>query len=221
MADAPKISASMRLAARGGKPATALHHRQAHGLNRAMIRLFTALAVPPQIGEGLARRQLGLQGARWRPPESLHVTLCFVGEVSERQAADIDDALSLLDGPALTLSLAGVGAFDEGGEAHAVWAGVAENADLRLLAGRCERAARRAGAVAPKRAYRPHVTLAYLRHPDARAVAAWVQDHSLLASPAFTVASFDLYSSWRAKEGSRYVRERSYPLTADSRAADS
>jgi 2'-5' RNA ligase len=185
-----------------------------------MIRLFTALAVPPEIGEGLARRQLGLRGARWRPLESLHVTLCFVGEVSEHRAADIDAELSHLSAPALTLSLESVGAFEEGGDVHAVWAGVAENADLRLLAGRCERAARRAGAAIPKKTYRPHVTLAYLRHPDPKEVAAWIQDHSLLASPAFTAENFNLYSSWSTKEGSRYVLERSYPLKAGQGASN-
>lgn len=177
-----------------------------------MIRLFAALAIPPEIGDGLARRQLGLRDARWRPVESLHITLCFAGDVSESQAADIHTELSRLAGPPLTLSLKGVGAFGEGADIHAVWAGVAENADLRVLSGRCERAARRAGADVPKRAYRPHVTLAYLRRPDPQAVAGWIQDHSLLASPAFTVARFGLYSSWGSSEGSRYALEQSYPL---------
>lgn len=180
-----------------------------------MVRLFTALAVPPEICEGLAWRQSGIQGARWRPPENLHITLCFMGEVSELQAADVDEALSRLSGPALTLSLESVGAFDEGGDVHAVWAGVAENPDLRLLAGRCERAARRVGVVVvPRKAYRPHVTMAYLRHPDPATVAAWIQEHSLLASPAFMATRFNLYSSWSTKRGSRYVLERSYPLMA-------
>ena len=48
-----------------------------------MIRLFAALAVPEDIGEGLARRQQGLPGARWRPLEALHITLRFMGEVRE------------------------------------------------------------------------------------------------------------------------------------------
>jgi 2'-5' RNA ligase len=179
-----------------------------------MIRLFAALAIPPEIAEGLSRRQSGLRGARWRPADSLHVTLCFAGEVSKPLAADIDAQLSRLTGPPLTLTLEGVGAFGEGVDIHAVWAGVADNPDLRLLAGRCERAARRAGAAIPRRAYRPHVTLAYLRRPDPREVAGWLQDHSLLRSPAFDVTRFGLYSSWGSSEGSRYQLERDYPLSS-------
>src|SRR3954468_20100420 len=42
-----------------------------------MIRLFAALAVPPEIGAALQARQHGIDGARWRPLEALHVTLRF------------------------------------------------------------------------------------------------------------------------------------------------
>jgi len=177
-----------------------------------MIRLFVALALPPELAEGLAQRQHGLAGARWRPVESLHITLCFIGEVAEPLADDIDAELSRVDGPAPALALAGAGAFGDGADIRAIWAGVADNPDLTVLAGRCERSARRAGAKIQPRAYRPHVTLAYLRRPEAAAVAAWIARNNLLASPAFSPAGFGLYSSWGSSEGSRYELERFYPL---------
>ena len=177
-----------------------------------MVRLFAALHVPPQIGEGLARRQLGLPGARWRPLEAMHVTLRFFGEVTEAKAADLDDALSLVRGSPLELTLAGAGAFGEGEAIHAVWAGVEDNPALNILAGRCESAARRVGLKAESRVYKPHVTLAYLSRPDPRAVAAWIQDNNLLKSPPFTVPSFGLYSSSLGREGSIYRLERLYRL---------
>ena len=184
-----------------------------------MIRLFAALAVPADLAEGLARRQNGLSGARWRPVDSLHVTLCFIGEVAETLAADIDAELSRIDGPTVALTLEGAGAFGEGTDVRAVWAGVAENAELRVLAGRCERAARRAGASLQRRAYRPHVTLAYLRRPEPRDVAAWIGANNLLRSPPFSPPGFGLYSSWGSSEGSRYVLERFYPLRAGAAGA--
>ncbi len=93
-----------------------------------------------------------------------------------------------------------------------MWAGVAESAPLRRLAGRCESAARRAGLKPEQRVYRPHLTLAYLRHADPARVGAWVQSHNLLKSPPFRVTWFGLYSSWPTKEGTRYELEREYPL---------
>ena len=177
-----------------------------------MIRLFAAIAVPEEIAEALVRRQQGLPGARWRPVEALHLTLRFFGEIAESAADDLDAELARIALDPVTVVLDGVGAFEDGGEPHAVWAGVAENDALKRLAARCETAARQAGLTADRRAWRPHVTLAYLRRADPRRVAAWIQGHNLLKSPAFTVGSFGLYSSRLGDQGASYRLERSYPL---------
>jgi len=177
-----------------------------------MIRLFAAIAIPEDIGEGLTRRQNGLPGARWRPTEAFHITLRFAGEISEAVADDLDAELSTIAGEALTLELQGVGSFQDGDDIHAVWAGVADNPALNRLAARCESAARRAGLAPDKRVWRPHVTLAYLRHPEPARVAAWIQGHNLLKSPPFRLTTFGLYSSHLGGEGARYTLEREYPL---------
>jgi len=177
-----------------------------------MIRLFAAIALPEEVAEGLTIRQYGLDGVRWRPMETMHITLRFFGDVQERMADDLDAELGGVGGPPFTVSLAGVGSFGEGERIHALWAGVVENPALNQLAARCEAAARRAGLKAETRAYRPHVTLAYTRRPDLREVAIWVQSHNLLKSPPFAVDRFGLYSSHRTHEGSRYRLEREYRL---------
>jgi 2'-5' RNA ligase len=177
-----------------------------------MIRLFAAVAVPDDIASGLARRQNGLPGARWRPLESLHLTLRFFGELSEDRADDLDVELVRVGGAAFQLTLSGAGVFENGAAPRAVWAGTEESPDLKRLAARCEGAARRAGLKPDTRAYHPHVTLAYLSGADPRQAAAWVQAHNLLKSPAFEVRSFGLYSSWRGEGGSAYRLERAYSL---------
>jgi 2'-5' RNA ligase len=177
-----------------------------------MLRLFAALALPPDIGAGLLRRQQGLDEARWRPLEALHITLRFFGEVREDVARDLDGELAGVAVGALDLELEGVGAFGEGPDIHAIWAGVAENPRLRRLARGCETAARRAGLKPETRTYKPHVTLAYLRRPNPDDVARWIQANNLLKSPGFRAEAFGLYSSWRTKEGSAYRLEAEYPL---------
>jgi 2'-5' RNA ligase len=177
-----------------------------------MIRLFAALPVPDDVAAVLARRQQGLPRARWSPLENLHITLRFFGEVQETVAADLDAALATLSMDAFEVSLQGVGSFGDGERMRAVWAGVADSEPLHRLAARCETAARRCGLKPESRTFRPHVTLAYLRHsPEAR-VAAWVQGHYLLKSPPWRARAFGLYSSWRSEDGSRYELERTYPL---------
>jgi 2'-5' RNA ligase len=177
-----------------------------------MLRLFAAVPIPYDLAEALVPRQTGLLGARWRPAEALHITLRFFGDTPEHQAADLDAELGLIVPPAFDLELTGAGHFGEAQDIHAVWAGVAESAPLRALAKRCETAARRAGLAPDARAYRPHVTLAYLRRPDPMRVIAWEQDNNLLHSPAFRVRRFGLYSSHQTRDGSTYRLERDYPL---------
>ncbi|MDQ2861457.1 MAG: RNA 2',3'-cyclic phosphodiesterase [Pseudomonadota bacterium] len=177
-----------------------------------MIRLFAAVAIPASIGEVLARRQQGLPGARWRPAQSLHITLRFAGDIAENQADDLDAELAVVAGAPSEIVLSGVGAFGEGAKISAVWAGAEESDALRRLAAACETAARRAGLKAAGRAWRPHVTLAYLKRAEPARVAAWIAAHNLLKSPPFAVSAFGLYSTRRTSAGSIYRLERAYPL---------
>ena len=60
-----------------------------------MMRLFVALALPDVVAASLELIQAGVPGARWQTREQMHLTLRFIGEVDGRDAASIDDALSL------------------------------------------------------------------------------------------------------------------------------
>ena len=177
-----------------------------------MIRLFAALSLPVETGEALQRRQTGVEGARWRPLEALHVTLRFFGEIREDVARDLDLELTGLRAETFDIELAGVGAFGEGADIQTIWAGVADNPQLRRLAKACEMAARRAGLKAETRNYRPHVTLAYLRHADPAEVGAWVQANSLMKSPPIRVDRFGVYSSFLGSGQAHYRLEAEYPL---------
>lgn len=177
-----------------------------------MIRLFAAVPVPPEIAEDLTQWQTGLEGARWRPEEALHVTLRFFGETPENTASDLDTELGSIQAAPFDLALQGAGSFGEGAKARALWAGVEESAPLRRLAARCETAARRAGLPPENRAYKPHVTLAYLKRADPGQVANWISRHNLQRLPPFRVTWFGLWSSWLSPSGSRYELEREYPL---------
>jgi 2'-5' RNA ligase len=177
-----------------------------------MIRLFAAIVPPAEIAEALARRQTGLPGARWHDPAKLHITLRFIGDIAEHAAEDLDAELAAVRSRRFELTLAGVGAFGEGHGVSAIWAGVERSEPLKRLAARCETAARRAGLPPDTRAYKPHLTLAYVRGAEPARVAAWIAGHNLLKSPPFEVAAFGLYSTWRTASGSHYRLERCYPL---------
>ncbi len=177
-----------------------------------MIRLFVGLAVPEAAAEGLAPLTGGVPGARWSAAENLHITLRFAGEITESAAEDLDSALTAVSVPAFDVTLAGVGAFGDHLAPHVLWAGIEASEILTRLHGRCETAARRAGLKPDTRAWKPHVTLAYLGDTEPSRVAAWTSAHNLLRVPPFRVEAFGLYSSWRTRGGPVYRLERRYPL---------
>lgn len=176
-----------------------------------MVRLFTALEIPDDIAEALKRRQSGLPGARWRGRDSLHITLCFHGEVREERAHDLAAELSRIDSKPFEINLSGVGAFCDDYRSRTIWAGVEASEPLSVLAGRCARASERAGVPVEKRTYRPHLTLASLKvQIDPGRIAAWITGHNLLKSPPIRIDRFGLYSSTLGSEGSTYELEREY-----------
>lgn len=153
-------------------------------------------------------------GAKWRPPENLHITLRFFDQVAEPLANDIDAELSAAADRAapFEISLKGAGSFG-GADPHAIYVAVAESAALNKLAADCERVARRVGLAAEKRNFTPHVTLAYLSGATVDGVQAFEARLGLFETPAFRVESLGLYSSWTRKSASNLYRlEAEYPL---------
>lgn len=177
-----------------------------------MIRLFAALSIAEPAAREMMALQKGVLGVTWRPREAFHLTLRFFGDISETQALDVDAELSRVRSRDFSVQPSGVGAFWEGAEAHALWAGYAPCEALSVLAGRCEAAARRAGLKPETRKFTAHTTLAYTRHVEGLAVRRWLSAHALFQAPAFPVRALHLYSSLRGREGSVYQIERTYPL---------
>lgn len=177
-----------------------------------MIRLFVALELPETVRTRLALMQGGVPGAKWQREDQMHLTLRFIGDVDERMARDIDEALQTVHAPAFTFELAGVGDFG-GKDPHALWAGVRSNEHLIHLQKKVESALVRLGLEAETRKYTPHVTLARLRNAPHEKVAEFIAHHSLFNSGPITVNDFALYSSQLGSGGSVYRVESVYPLT--------
>ncbi|MGA9691953.1 MAG: RNA 2',3'-cyclic phosphodiesterase, partial [Pseudonocardiaceae bacterium] len=127
------------------------------------MRLFVALTPPGEVVEALRAYTQGLRESapelRWTPPEHWHVTLAFLGEVSDDVVDELTRRLSRAAArhPPLALALGGGGRFGH----QVLWTGVRGDRDgLRRLADSTRAAARRTGLVVEHRTYRPHVTLA-------------------------------------------------------------
>ena len=175
-----------------------------------MIRLFTALEIPSEIRQRLTALQSGLDSARWIEPEDFHITLRFLGDISEDVAADADAALARIPFTPFEVEIEGVGAFG-GAKPHSLYAAVKHSPELMLLQSRQESAMRRVGLAPETRNYLPHVTLARFNRIEPEYVYRYIEAHNLFACPPFTASRAALFSSRPSKGGGPYVGERYYP----------
>jgi 2'-5' RNA ligase len=177
-----------------------------------MIRLFVGIGLPEDIRARLSGLCGGVPGARWVPPENMHLTLRFIGEVSEGEAEDIHHALAGIRTRRFDISISGVGHFDTGSEVRTLWARVEKSNELLALQARVESALVRMGLEPEERRFTPHITLARCKDtPIARASAFLAHNNMFRAGP-ISVESFSLFSSFRQREGAIYQEEAEYPL---------
>lgn len=178
-----------------------------------MPRLFTALAIPPEIGAALAPFRGGLPGARWIEPSDHHVTLRFLGDVPLDVAEDTAEALAEMRArPAIEIALDGLSVFG-GDKPRAILASVAASPDLIDLQAEQERLIRRAGAEPERRKFVPHVTLARLkREATPEAVAMYLSQAPIFAPLRFLATEVVLYSARDSTGGGPYVTEAAFPF---------
>ena len=123
------------------------------------------------IAEATRDRALALQqslaktGAevKWAAPETMHVTLLFLGEVDDRDLHAVCRATQQVAArePAFDLAVSGVGAFPNARRPKILWAGITEGAEeLRRLYDELETRMLDLGCYRKEeRGYTPHLTL--------------------------------------------------------------
>ncbi len=178
-----------------------------------MPRLFTGLEIPAQTGFQLSLLRGGLRGARWIDPENYHITLRFIGDIDERTAYEVADALARIRREPIAIRLDGLGVFANG-KPHSVWARVALSPQLQELQAEQERLIQRLRLPGERRKYIPHVTLARCRGATNQDVAKWLTQHGDFHAPLFTAGRFVLFSSKASTGGGPYLIEEAYPLAA-------
>jgi len=124
------------------------------------MRLFIALDIDESIRERIGLFQDGVRGfaeeAGWVRPESLHVTLKFIGEKSDDAVSDIQRALAQIAVNKFSLTFRGVGFFPTAKSARVFWVGIESGPELSALAQKVDAAIERLGIPKETHAYTPH-----------------------------------------------------------------
>ena len=78
-----------------------------------MLRLFVGIDFPPELKLRLSLLCTGVPGARWVDPGNFHLTLRFIGEITEGLTNDVDEALAGIKASQFTLQLTSANVFNK------------------------------------------------------------------------------------------------------------
>jgi len=147
---------------------------------------------------------------RWVVPESLHVTMKFLGEVAPHRVDEITEATTCAVAGAKPFSLwiSGFGAFPSVQRPRVVWVGCEPAPPLELLQHRVEQEMDRIGFPLEGRPFHPHITLGRVRREAKRSdFIAFPGDVELLQYEAeVAVESVDVMESTLRSKGAVYTR---------------
>src|SRR5438270_9265319 len=193
------------------------------------MRLFVGLDIDDPIRERIARFLEGVRefapDARWVRPESLHITLKFIGEQKPERLDALKSALAGIHSPPTEIAFRGYGFFPSPRSARVFWVGIEADPNLAKLAAAVEKNLVAAGLPAEQHAFSPHLTLARgksaapQRRPDDRANSNFRRLQEKLAAmppPDFgtmTAREFFLYESKLSPSGSRYSKLERFALS--------
>jgi len=183
------------------------------------MRLFVAV-VPPrpvllELRAALSTLPHTDGSVRWRPPESWHITLAFLGDVPRETLPELTERLARAASRAtpMELSVAGGGHFDS----QVLWAGIQGDRDrLGRLSETVAAAARRCRLKVDERPYRPHVTLAHVRGEGPTELQPYVERMTAFRTPRWLVKEMELFESVTPTTPGRaniYLSKGHWPLT--------
>ncbi len=194
------------------------------------MRIFLGIDLDPEVRARIARFLEGVDGfapeARWMRPESLHVTLKFIGEQTPERVEAITERLRRVEGSAVEIRSAGYGFFPTAKAPRVFWTGIQAGPQLAELAGGIDAATAELGITREDRTFSPHLTLAraggrsgspkWRKGDRPNAVFATLEKRLTamgeLDFGTTTAREFILYQSQLSPGGSKYTKLQRFPL---------
>jgi 2'-5' RNA ligase len=176
------------------------------------VRLFVAINLPDndklRLGEAIGTLAVHDLPVRWVEPESLHITLKFLGEVAEPNVPAVRTALqqAVAGHRSFDVALEGLGAFPSLSRPNIFWVGASNPAALAQLQQSVELQMEAVGFPREARPFRAHITVGRVK---ARAS---IRDRALMDrmvsqfryKTQFQVTSAELMRSHVSSRGARY-----------------
>jgi 2'-5' RNA ligase len=178
-------------------------------------RLFVAIQPPEPVRSALTTLIGDIARARWTPPQQFHITLRFIGDVSDPSQQQIEETLEQVRVRPFFLAVEHVGRFPPRGHPAVVWAGVASHPHLHQLRQQVDDRLLTTGVPFELRPFVPHVTLARTKDASLGGVEQWLRHHRDFTGPAWRVDAFHLMASDTSPEGVEHRVLKTFALGRD------
>ena len=184
--------------------------------NNEQIRSFIAIELPQNVKKGLKQigdkvKREGYVGIKWVNPESIHVTLKFLGNISREQIIQISKILveTTKEISPFNLEIAGLGAFPDLGQPRVLWVAInGEVAKLTRLQQEIDFLLSSRGFPKESRPFVPHLTLARLSDSmlpeEKRKIGTFIKSVKLEAGFQFNAEAVSLIRSKLTPTGAIY-----------------
>ena len=192
-------------------------HNTKSETNMDTVRAFIAIELSDDIKKELEEIKSVLMSrnstpAKWVDPQSIHLTLKFLGDITSDKVAEVLDGIkSGVDGiSSFQIQLAGLGIFPNLARTQVVWAGITGGMDqLKQLQKNIEIEMDKQGIPRENRTFTPHLTLARVRNHATSEERKRLGD--LVTGTPFTggamrVDSVNLMKSQLTRQGALYTR---------------
>ncbi|OGO07094.1 MAG: 2'-5' RNA ligase [Chloroflexi bacterium RBG_13_60_13] len=196
-----------------------------------LVRSFIAIELPPELRAELGALEERLKASRysfvkWVDPETVHLTLKFLGNVPVDAIPQIVEATTRAaqPSPPFSLHMGGTGAFPNWQRPQVLWVGIGgEIGRLTALHRELESALCPLGFPPESRDFSPHLTLGRLRDrasPEERGrLGQWAQSVRFEARLTFEVDGVRLMKSQLTPGGPVYSQLASVDLKGPNKGA--
>jgi len=156
---------------------------------------------------------MDLNNARYSRLEQMHLTLRFLGNVSEDQKECLIQGLDEIRLPSFSLETDALGVFPRRGLPRILWVGLKEPGILNELQRSIEEAVEKCGFEADDKPWYPHITLVRLNGKNHLAPEILEATSDQYKNMRFPVDAFYLYRSELKKSGAVYSIQETFKLT--------
>ncbi len=184
------------------------------------IRSFIAIELPGQVIEAIKKIQEDLckyrLNIRWVRPENIHLTLKFLGNISEEDVAPITGVLRIAADTTAPFHLRGqgIGIFPGISRPRVVWVGMSGDVEpLKQFQFNVEEGLEELGFPKEGRPFRAHLTLGRVKGKlDKRILLEAIEQCGNFQSDSFTADSTILFRSDLRRNGAVYTKLAEVPL---------